>query len=155
MFFILMLSFQLAGALVLLLNCCKGNKNEVIKNCFPGTNIVERDNDDNCVIKKERLQKSAHKIYLNIIAFFDLVVGYFIAAFSPSATYTLCCTALWSIVATVGLLLTEYFLSYLVAKLVYSKDLTVPYSELEKFEVDTPITDKEIDDIYLRPDSTD
>ena len=70
--FIGMLAFQLSGALVLLLNCMKGGKEAVIRNCFPGTNVVERDENNNCKIEKEKLQKSAHNIYLNIIAFADL-----------------------------------------------------------------------------------
>ena len=76
MLFIGMLAFQLAGAVILLLNCCKGNKKAVIKNCFPGSNVVERDNNNNCTIPKEKLQESAHKIYLNIVAFGDEKVPY-------------------------------------------------------------------------------
>ena len=47
MLFVGMLVFQLAGALILLLNSINGSKEAVIKNCFPGSNIVERDDDDN------------------------------------------------------------------------------------------------------------
>ena len=71
--FISMLVFQLSGALLLLLNCIKSGKESVIKNCFPGSNVVERDENNNCKIPKEKLQESAHKIYLNIVAFADLV----------------------------------------------------------------------------------
>ena len=81
--FISMLVFQLSGALLLLLNCIKSGKESVIKNCFPGSNVVERDENNNCKIPKEKLQESAHKIYLNIVAFVDLVIGYLFAAFSP------------------------------------------------------------------------
>ena len=52
MLFVGMLSFQLAGALILLLNGLKGTEDAVIKNCFPGSNIVERDEHDNCTIPK-------------------------------------------------------------------------------------------------------
>lgn len=148
MLFVCMLAFQLAGALILLLNVVKGNKNAVIKNCFPGSNIADRDDDNNCVIPKDKLQGSAHAIYLNIVAFADLVVGYLIAAFSPVAIYETCYTVLGVVGGTVVLLLAEYYLSLLIAKLVYAQDIIKPYSELEEYGVDTNITNKEIDDMF-------
>lgn len=132
----------------MLLNVVKGNKNAVIKNCFPGSNIADRDDDNNCVIPKDKLQGSAHAIYLNIVAFADLVVGYLTAAFSPVATYETCHTVLGVVGGTVVLLLAEYYLSLLVAKLVYAQDIIKPYSELEGYGVDTNITNKEIDDMF-------
>jgi len=148
MLFICMLAFQLAGALILLLNVVKGNKNAVIKNCFPVSNIADRDDDNNCVIPKDKLQGSAHAIYLNIVAFGDLVVGYLIGAFSPVATYETCHTVLGVVGGTVVLLLVEYYVSLLIAKLVYAQDIIKPYSELEGYGVDTNITNKEIDDMF-------
>lgn len=148
MLFISMLAFQLAGALILLLNVVKGNKNAVIQNCFPGSNIVDRDDENNCVIPKGKLQSSAHAIYLNIVAFADLVVGYLIAAFSPVAIYATCYTVLGVVGGTVVLLLAEYYLSLLVAKSIYAQDVVKPYSELEGYGVDTTITSKEIDDMF-------
>ena len=131
----------------MLLNVIKGSKNAVIKNCFPGSNIVHRDDDNNCMIPKAKLQGSAHAIYLNIVAFADLVVGYLIAAFSPVAIYETCYTVLSVFGGTVVLLLAEYYLSLLVAKLVYAQDIIMSYSELEEYGVDTNITNKEIDDM--------
>ena len=69
MAFIAMLALQVAGALVLLLNNINGSREAVIRSCFPGSNIVKRDNDNNCVLPCEKLQRSAHAIYLNIVAF--------------------------------------------------------------------------------------
>ena len=148
MLFIGMLAFQLAGALILLLNCCKGNKAAVLKNCFPGSNTVERDENNNCTIPKEKLQGSAHKIYLNIVAFGDLVIGYAIAAFSPVAVYSTCYTVLGVAGATFLLLIVEYYFSKWIARIIYTKDEIVPYSELEKGGVDTFATNKEIDDMF-------
>lgn len=132
----------------MLLNVVKGNKNAVIKNCFPGSNIVDRDDDNNCVIPKDKLQGSAHAIYLNIVAFADLVVGYLIAAFSPMATYETCYTVLGVVGGTVVLLLVEYYVSLLIAKRVYAQDIIKPYSELEACGVDTNTTIKEINDMF-------
>lgn len=148
MLFIGMLAFQLAGALLLLLNCSIGSKKAVIKNCFPGSNIAERDENNNCTIPKERLRASAHSIYLNIAAFGDLVLGYALAAFSPVAVYQTCVTVIGVAGATCVLLIAEYYLSRLIAKIVYAKDELVPYSELEESGVDTMSTNAEIDAMF-------
>ena len=145
MLFVGMLVFQLSGALVLLLNCIKGGKNAVIKSCFPGTNVVERDENNNCKIEKEKLQKSAHNIYLNIIAFADLVVGYILAAFSPIADTHAPKILLEIIALTCILLIVEYYLSRFCARKIYAKDMVVPFENLDG--VDTFVTVKEMDDM--------
>lgn len=146
MMFIGMLAFQLSGALVLLLNCIKGGKKAVIRKCFPGTNIVERDENNNCIIPKEKLQESAHKIYLNILAFADLVIGYLFATFSPSTNARIEVILLEVIIATFIVLLLEYYVSRFCAKRIYAKDIIIPFEELEG--VDTVIIEQEIDDLF-------
>ena len=144
--FISMLVFQLSGALLLLLNCIKSGKESVIKNCFPGSNVVERDENNNCKISKEKLQESAHKIYLNIVAFVDLVIGYLFAAFSPTADVQIELVLVEVIVATVILLMLEYYISRFCAKRIYAKDISIPFDELEG--VDTTVTEQEIEDLF-------
>lgn len=144
MAFIGMLSFQLSGALLLLLNVCIGSRKTIIKNCFPGTNVVTRDENNQCILPKKKLQESAHKIYLNAVAFFDLVVGYLLAALSPVSPYSGRCTAAITAAVTLALLAGGYFLSKGLSAVLYSKDMQLPYSELEGMGVDTVITDKEI-----------
>ena len=144
--FISMLVFQLSGALLLLLNCIKSGKDAVIKNCFPGSNIVERDENNNCKIPREKLQESAHKIYLNIVAFADLVIGYLFAAFSPTADVQIELVLVEVIVATVILLMLEYYISRFCAKRIYAKDISIPFDELEG--VDTTVTEQEIEDLF-------
>ena len=144
--FISMLVFQLSGALLLLLNCIKSGKESVIKNCFPGSNVVERDENNNCKIPKEKLQESAHKIYLNIVAFADLVIGYLFATFSLTADVQIVFVLAIVIVATVILLVLEYYFSYFCAKRIYAKDISVPFDELEG--VDTTVTKQEIEDLF-------
>ena len=141
-----MLVFQLSGALLLLLNCIKSGKDAVIKNCFPGSNIVERDENNNCKIPREKLQESAHKIYLNIVAFVDLVKGYIFAVFSPTADVQIELVLVEVIVATVILLMLEYYISRFCAKRIYAKDISIPFDELEG--VDTTVTEQEIEDLF-------
>lgn len=148
MVFICMLVFQLAGALLLLLNSIKGSKRAIIKNCFSGSNTVDRDDNDNCTIQQEKLQKSAHKSYLNISAFGDLVIGYVIAVANPTPNYSSLDSGLGVALLTGLLLFLEYSLSREIAEWIYSEDMVVPYSELEKNDVETTVTEKEIDEMF-------
>ena len=144
--FICMLVFQLSGALLLLLNCIKSGKESVIKNCCPGSNVVERDENNNCKIPREKLQESAQKIYVNVVAFMDLVIGYLLAAFSPTTDVQIGLILVEVIVATTLLLMLEYYSSRFCAKKIYAKDISVSYDELDG--VDTFITKQEIDDMF-------
>lgn len=146
MLFVGMLVFQLSGALILLLNSVKCSKERIIKNCFPGSNFVERDENNNCKIEKEKLQKSAHNTYLNMIAFVDLVVGYVLAVFSPTSTTEICLVLLKVILFTCILLGAEYKLTLFCAKIIYANDMVIPFKNLDG--VDTVITSKEIDAIF-------
>ncbi len=142
-----MLVFQLAGALILLLNSINGSNEVVIKNCFSGSNMVERDDNDICTIPKEKLRNSARKIYMNIVAFLDLVIGYGIAAFSPSPITSSLCTFVIVLAGSIIILVMEYYLCKWVAEAKYPFDKLVPYSELKKHGVDTNITGKELDEV--------
>lgn len=146
MLFVGMLVFQLSGALILLLNSVKCRKERIIKNCFPGSNIVERDENNNCKIEKEKLQKSAHNTYLNMIAFVDLVVGYVLAVFSPTSSTEICLVLLEVILFTCILIFAEYKFSLICAKIIYANDMVIPFKNLDG--VDTVFTNKEIEDSF-------
>ncbi len=143
--FICMLALQLAGSLILLLNCSIGSKKTIIKNCFPGSNIAPRGENDNVTIPKEELWVSAHKFYVNAVAFMYLVIGYFIAAFSPVAPHSKCNTVIGAFVFTLVLLVAGYYISRFAACHAFPKDEIVPYHQLEENGVDTSLTPAEID----------
>lgn len=143
--FVVMLAFQLTGALVLLVNSLKDIKKSVIQNCFPGSNVSKQDNDGNCTIPRDKLQTSALKIYLNIIAFLDLILGYGLAALSPATDCSKCVTVI-SVLLLSGILTTsECYLCKGIAKWKYSVDIKIPYNELKEFGVETFITHKDLD----------
>ena len=150
MFFIIMLSFQLAGGLILLLNGLRCSKDDVIRNCFPGSNVAKRDKNNNCVISKETMQKSALPIYLNIMAFANLVIGYGIAAFSPISTYSTAITITLVALCTLVFSVCEWLLIKAVIMRRYVKDEVVPYSILEEYGVDTIMTTEEIDEMLKK-----
>ena len=142
-----MLIFQLVGALLLLLNGINGSREKVIANCFSGSNNAERDENGICTIPATKLQKSASVIYLNNIAFGDLVIGYGIATFSPMSSSESWITALTVLGGTTILLSLQFFASFVLSKWKYPHDLAIPYEQLEKYDVDTPMTMAEIDEL--------
>lgn len=147
MLYIVMLVFQLVGALILLINVVNGSKEKVISNCYPGSNVVTRDDDNNVLISKEQLQKSANKIYVNIVAFADLLIGYIIAAFSPAPLKNQVITVVVVIAFSIFLVFFEFCIIKLVARIRYSDDIKYSYDNLKKMGVDTNISQKEIDEI--------
>ena len=93
------------------------------------------------------MQKSALPIYLNIMAFTNLVIGYGIAAFSPIATYATAITVTLVALCTPVLSVFEWLLIKTVINRRYAKDEKIPYSVLEEYGVDTVATMEEIDEI--------
>lgn len=124
----------------------KSRSEEVIKNCFQGSNVIECDENNNCRIPKEKLQKSAHKIYMNIVAFVDLVIGYSFAVFSPNSDAKIKWILTKVFVFTFSLPILEYYFSLFYARRKYKEDIITLVDKLE--EVDTIVTTKEIDGMF-------
>ena len=59
--YIIAISLQLAGAVILIINYCRNTHNQIIDRYFPGSNLVERDNKDNIVWKKREYKKLCEK----------------------------------------------------------------------------------------------
>ncbi len=127
---VISIAFQLAGALILLMWSIRGaRKSAIIERCFPGSNVAERDDDNNCKIEKLILQKKAYEVYLNILAFVDLIIGYLIAYFAVNY-YEPVCAVLYTVLTTAVIIGIEMLVAYGAAKLRYKKDEIVPYEEL-------------------------
>ena len=148
MLFVFMIVFQLTGALLLLINSVDGRKDKVIKNCFPGSNTVIRDDDNKCLIGKEKIQKSAYNIYQNRAAFLDLVLGYAFSAFNPSRVGASCFIVPIVLIGSIFLVFVENNICRFISTRIYKEDLIIPYESLEKEGIETFATDKEIEDIF-------
>ena len=68
--------FSASWAIILLLRCLKGEKRKYHFNrYFPGGNVIERDDENNCALRKDKLRMVSREVYINIIAFCDLIIG--------------------------------------------------------------------------------
>ena len=145
---VISISLQLTGAVILLLWCLKGaNKEQIVRKYFPGSNTVSRDDDDNCVLKKEKLQEITSEVYVNALAFVDLIIGYLVAYFVTETFDPMVAVAL-TILLTLVLILTEHIIARKLAACKYPEDIIIPYSDLEKHGVETFATDKEVSDMF-------
>lgn len=145
---VISIAFQLAGALILLMWSIRGaRKTAIIERCFPGSNVAERDDDNNCRIEKSKLRKTAYEVYLNIFAFVDLIIGYLIAYFTVNY-YEPVCAVLYTVLTTAVIIGIEMLVAYGSAKLRYKKDEIVPYEDLKKIGADTVIISKEIEEMF-------
>lgn len=144
---VISISLQLTGAVILLLWCLKGaNKEQIIRKYFPGSNTVKRDDDDNCVLNKEKLQAITSEVYVNALAFVDLIIGYLIAYFVTD-TFEPMVAVVLTILLTAVLIISEHIIARKLAACKYPNDIVIPYSNLEKYGVDTFATDKEVSDM--------
>ena len=141
------ISLQLSGAVILLLWCLKGtSKEQIVRKYFPGSNTVKRDDEDNCVLKKEKLQSITSEVYVNALAFVDLIIGYLSAYFAKDTFIPIVAVALTVLITTI-LIVGEYVIARKFAAYKYPSDMIIPYSYLEKYDVDTFSTDKEVNDM--------
>lgn len=130
---ILSYSFQLAGALLLLLWCIRKCDTNVIKGCFENHANplwMEWDKDGEFTrISKEDLQDSAKNVYLNIATFADLVIGYTMAIFMTDVDIPRWCLLIYVLIAVILILGGEYFGIDRGVKKKYNVDRKVYNSE--------------------------
>lgn len=149
---VLSYAFQVAGALILLLWCIGNLDNKVKQNCIDNhTGILLGEFDaggEYTKLSATDLQTSAKNIYLNIVAFGNLVVGYALAIFMSDVAISPWFILLFVVLAVVIILCIEYFAiikiaerKYRVDQKVYDKDLHIKNGTV-KFSV-TSTTKKE------------
>lgn len=123
---ILSYAFQIAGALILLLwsigkcdkkikQMCIAEHSDMLVGTFDETGT-------HFTLEKESLRKNAKTVYLNIAAFFDLIIGYACAIFAQPINISPWCVLTYVGAVAVVILLLEYLLILLLANCIYHKD---------------------------------
>jgi len=84
------ISAQVTGAIILLFWCFSKVSKNALDMCFSSVSCVDRDEEGNCIIKKELLQSNVKKIFLNIWAFICIVLGYFTSIFTTNEGAKVC-----------------------------------------------------------------
>ncbi len=145
-FAVLSIAFQLSGAVLLTIRFWGKRKNEILQQYFNSSESICRDDGEEVVLRKEKLQKIFKEIYLTRFSFIYIVLGYILSVFNMSISK--CCAILIILLVTLLLILLAHFVCFLICKVKYSKDLKIPYDEaVEKGNAVQEMTKKDIDDI--------
>lgn len=156
MLFAFSYAFQISGAIILLLWSLKSVKQNVFELYFPGSNVIERDENDICILDKEKLQKGLQTILQNIFAFVDLIVGYSMAIFAEKL-FENCKTFVIVWILTLTITGIEHLTAVIIAKIRYPKDISIAFDEVQKYKTDvgTFVTEREIDQMFNEVFDTD
>lgn len=145
--YILSLAFQVAGAVLLIIKYCGNTKQRIIDEYFPGSNIAERDENDNAKLEKEKVQKCAQTIYDNRAAFVFIAIGYILSVFGDAQDKCKLCMLAYVIVFTMAIIVLEKRISIKISKVIYRNDIEIPYNDI-KNRADTEATESEIDEMF-------
>lgn len=116
MVYILSISFQLAGALLLMVNVLSTKRDKVIRR-FVGRGTLYRDNNTNEIsYDKNALKDTFKDAYLSKLAFLYIAVGYFMGVFGSVNGYCKMITAITIIIATALLILLSHLAVYFILK---------------------------------------
>ena len=143
--YILSISFQVSGGLILLLWSFGRTKEKVLQLYFPGSNIVERDENNKVCLDKKKLRKKAVDIYMNRFAFICLIIGYGLSLFGDISDYNR-----WKALCIIGIesifiILIPIIISNVLSIIYFRKDEYIDFDNLE--DVDTFTSDAEISSI--------
>ena len=131
--FITSFSFQISGAVLLLLwSLTKCDKK--IKKMSTESNLYWIEIDDKgekIGLSKEKLQKNARTVYKNILAFFDILIGYFSAVFLKETQQGAWEKFVGVLILTIIIVFVEILIAKCIAKRNYPKDQDVYLDEIK------------------------
>ena len=123
--YIISISFQVAGALILLVNSLKKGKKQIYASYFANAPKHVFGKDGMVTLEKEKLQEHARKLYIDRVAFVYLILGYLLAVFGDIGSNKKFVTALSVIVCSTLLLGIGNVIGKEISKLVYNDDRMV------------------------------
>lgn len=148
--YLLSLSLQVSGALILILFCWGNTERRVLNTIYSATSTIHREDDNTVIISKDKLYKAHKEVLLNRNAFIFIAVGYLLSLFGTSDGF--CRWSGFAIVLVVSAALVSIgvFLSHMIAKICNRHDRRYEFEDLcSKLykEVDTNMIKSDIDEI--------
>ena len=146
-FAVLSIAFQLSGAVLLTIRFWGKRKNEILQQYFNSSESICRDDGEEVVLRKEKLQKIFKEIYLTRFSFIYIVLGYLLCIFEVSVSK---CYAVLTILSISSIeILLAYVISVIICQKRFSKDIKIPYDEaVEKGNATQTISAKELDELW-------
>lgn len=137
--YILSVSFQITGSIILLLWCfglvkTENIKMKIIERYYPGCGIPIVNSDGNCSINIEKVQGIVRELYLNFFALSSLLVGYILSIFAK-VSLSRFVVLIFIIEATIFLIWCEWAAAEILSKRNYPEGIVIPVDELQKNSV--------------------
>lgn len=138
MIYVISISLQLAGSLLLMMNALSTNRKKVIQR-FAGKGIISRDNDTKKINYNTLAFKEIYKeAYLTKISFSFIAIGYFLSVFGSIENINKIYLVVYIVIVTMIIMVVAYFVVNIILK--YSK------------KVNKDIDDEELKTIGIEPD---
>ncbi len=141
MIYILSIAFQVAGALLLMINSLSTKREKVIKRFASSKIIFRHNNTGEISYNEEALRDEYRNAYLNKLAFSYIAVGYIIGVFGEIGDGSRVCIALLIIGIASVIIGASYLSIWFVLK--YNK------------EINREITNEELNSLGIEPDLED
>ncbi len=145
--YVFAVSFQIAGAVILLLKYCRNTRQRIIKEYYPGAGIANNDGEDNAILEVRYVRECVREIYLSRSALAHIALGYALSIFGEKGKAPSICVFLGVLIATLVLIAITYFMVKGLAKVKCKEDIKIPYTDLPDY-VSGTMTTKELDRIF-------
>ena len=145
--YILSLAFQVAGAVLLIIKYWGKTRERIIEDYFPGSNVAERDENNNITLEKHKVQACAQNIYDNRMAFVFIAIGYILSVFGAIDDICRVCILAYVIVTTIVIIIVEKLMSIMISKIIYTNDIILPYKQVED-KVETTATSDDMLELF-------
>lgn len=144
--YIFAMAFQLTGAILLLVYFCGHTKDRIYREYFPGSNIIERDNNNKVTLEMSKIRDCVRNIYLNRMAFIYITMGYVLGVYGEVKSLNKNTAMLVIVCTTIIFIVISYVVSTAISKILYRENWLMDYDEISDI-ADTTMTIEEIDEI--------
>jgi hypothetical protein len=151
-FYLLSLSLQVSGALILIIFCWGNTERRVLNTIYSANANVHREDDDTVIISREKLVRAYENVLQNRTAFILIAIGYLISLFGSNEGICAWVGLVIVLIVSAILVTISVMTVRFIAKVCNRKDKVYPYEELcSKLDNDvvTNAIQSEIDEIFL------
>jgi len=128
--YLVSLSFQVTGALILIIYCWGNTERCVLNAIYPANTEMHREENDTVIIKKEKLYKAHKVVLLNRNAFIFIGLGCALSLFGLNEGINPWIGLMIVVIVSCILLKVVDFAAHLIAKYSNLEDKIYPYKEL-------------------------
>lgn len=152
MIYVISISLQVAGSLLLMMNSLSTNRKKVIQR-FAGKGIISRDNNTKMIDYNKIAFKEIYKdAYLTKISFAFIAFGYFLSVFGSAEDINKMYLAVYIAIITIAIMLIAYWVVNLILKHSKKVNKDINNDELETIGIEPDfqnISNKEINKLQF------